>query len=165
VLSASKAADLSELEVNIKIDELTSGAGAANAVEVAGVGGSDSVAMTGVVEAVPDVGAVPVVEAVSLVEAVSVVEAVSLIEAVSVVEAVALAVIALGVVVVRIDEVIAVVFDVVANTVAVKPGSSSIFVELSAMLDLKQLIPLPHVPGGQGPQRKCQAWAVQLTPG
>jgi hypothetical protein len=66
---------------------------------------------------------------------------------------------------VGIDEVIAVAFDVVANTVAVKAGSCSVFVALSAMLDLKQLIPLPHVPGGQGPHRKCQAWAVQLTPG
>jgi hypothetical protein len=46
---ASEAADLSELEVNIKIEGLTSGAGAANAVEVAGVDGSDSVAMTSVV--------------------------------------------------------------------------------------------------------------------
>ncbi len=49
VVSASKAADLSELEVNIKIEGLTSGAGAANAVEVAGVNGSDSVAITAVV--------------------------------------------------------------------------------------------------------------------
>ncbi len=64
-----------------------------------------------------------------------------------------------------IEEVIADVFDVVANTVAVKPGSCSVFVAPSAMLDLKQLIPLPHVPGGQGPHWKCQAWAVQLTPG
>jgi hypothetical protein len=147
MLSASKAADLSELEVNIKIEELTSGAGAANAVEVAGVDGRDSVAMTTVVMWA------------------EVVEAVSDVEAVSIVEAVVPAVIALEVVVVGIDEVIAVAFDVVANTVAVKPGSSSIFVELSAMLDLKQLIPLPHVPGGQGPHWKCQAWAVQLTPG
>ncbi len=49
MLSGSKAADLSELEVNIIIEELTSGAGAANAVEVAGVDGSDSVAVTAVV--------------------------------------------------------------------------------------------------------------------
>jgi hypothetical protein len=49
VLSASKAADLSELEANIKIEGLTSGAGAANAVELAGVNGSDSVAITAVV--------------------------------------------------------------------------------------------------------------------
>jgi hypothetical protein len=49
VVSASKATDLSELEVNIKIEELTSGAGAANAVELAGVNGSDSLAMTAVI--------------------------------------------------------------------------------------------------------------------
>ncbi len=35
----------------------------------------------------------------------------------------------------------------------------------SAILDWKQLMPSPHVPGGQDPHWKYQALAAQLTPG
>ena len=63
-------------------------------------------------------------------------------------------------------EVAAVVTDFVTVEALVEedndPDSAAM---LSAILDGKQLIPSPQVPGGQGPHWKCQSWAVQLTPG